>query len=111
MGRDTVVDVVPYKSNIGSQPADFHLLFDYETVNGWIWMADAAEAGKRKRLFADKFVKGNMYVYGINESPYAAGGAMDCTLFADKRAWLERFLRDFGLAVEIEENAACQQTL
>jgi hypothetical protein len=114
MGASTVVDVVPFKiaTDDGSMWRD---LVDYDEdkvpeLKGWNFVEEAAEYGE---FYVDVWEKNGHRVCEINESLYAAGGAIQLTLFADSREALEAACDDFGYEKTSIEgpNVACMQTL
>lgn len=74
--------------------------------------------GKKQRLYPNLCRKGDMLVWYVNSSQYAAGGAVEFTAYSDNKDALQQFIDDvFPEAKEkeyygeIEEDAIVQQTL
>lgn len=65
------------------------------TMGKWTLVKDAAKAGKKKKLYAYKFVKGEFSVFLINSSEYEMVGEHDFNVFSDDRAAVEEFKNDF----------------
>ena len=83
---------------------------EQDAQDGGDGVEEAADYGE---FYVDVWEKNGHTVYGINESPYASGGAVEFTLFADKREDLEAACDDFGYDKSCIEgpSVACMQTL
>lgn len=117
-------DIVPFKSHLpiyesGSVDEDvYFLLFEPESyleieederqidvadfsdperpvLNGWT-LTDIGHFGKKKKLFAPKWSKGDFHVYLLNESDASHVGFYEISLCADDEASAREFLKDFA---------------
>lgn len=86
---------------------------DPYSYQGWSYQKQHDEIGKRKRLYANAWVKGEHRVWIINESEYAAGCDYQISLVADSSDSIAEFAKDWNIELRlgIEENDTVQQTL
>lgn len=97
---DEDFQVDPTSENINPKP-----------VNGWSWTSDVDKVGKKQRLYASGWRKGDLMVGILNESEYASIGRMSATVVSDSSEAIYEFLLDQKLDGQVEENSAVQQTL
>jgi len=122
MGRSTSSAVVPFKIYNNDIQKIIHRLrkdeFDDDRVgyseNGWTYnYDDAAEYrdGNKNHLYCDTLEKGELAIFVVNESEYAAGGDYSYGIFSSDEMSLLEFCADFGITPNITTNDIVSQTL
>ena len=115
MGRSTMASNETNVARLG----DVELPEHPDTLNGWR-CADVDEHPEdeslpeyRGDLYVETYVGPNReMVFGVNASPYAAGGACDRVVFGPDREHVEALIKAFGFKnITIKPTAIVQQTI
>lgn len=81
------------------------------TLHGWsLDYNDREEVGKKRRLYGNRWRKGELSVWIINESEYSNVGYYEMAVCANDRASVEEFLKDWSLSGKIEETDSVSQS-
>ncbi len=117
MGQSIDTDIVENLVMLGDEPKVLYEAYENGEIdddskviiNGWT-KSGGASVGKRKRLYADKFKKGELIVYIVNTHIHSNGGAYDLALFSKERKAVVAFLKDFQIKSRITKTDSISQT-
>lgn len=120
MGRSTEAVLVPFKmkskdvQNIIERMSRDKYDDEIEaTEYGWTFFWDAAEeyTYKKKTLYCHTLEKGELKIFVVNESEWAAGGDRDYCIFSKKENDILEFCKDFNIKPNITDADIVQQTM
>ena len=121
MSRSIYAASVPFKVELNDWPHEAFKMFLWENedeelpfeTDGWKCgrFGDYESVGDAGDVSGTPFANEDMQVLFINEHQYASGGGLAITFCAMDRKSIECFCDDFGIDVEIQENAIVQQEL
>lgn len=77
----------------GDTPIGDHSDPEHPSLNGWV--SDVSDFGKKKKVFAPEWSKGDFRVWLLNESDANSGGWYEVSICANDEASIHEFLKDF----------------